>query len=69
MFDGSLSLSSSPIITYSWSFGDGVEASQVTVTHTYTISNLYMIILLVADQIGLTGTTTQTVQIEPQSPE
>jgi subtilisin family serine protease len=58
-FDGSAS--SDPNgrpLTYAWSFGDGGTATGPTPTHTYADNGDYTVTLTVADESGLTTTTT-----------
>jgi PKD repeat protein len=66
-FDGSGSSDADgPIVTYSWSFGDGGTASGETsplVTHTYGASGAFAVTLTVTDDAGATGTQQQVVNI------
>jgi PKD repeat protein len=49
------------IVSYSWNFGDGTTGSQVTTSHTYSISGIYTIILTITDNTQLTSNYSITV--------
>ncbi|GAB6194014.1 fibronectin type III domain-containing protein [Desulfocastanea catecholica] len=54
-FDGSASTTANPpIMSYSWTFGDGSHATGQTVTHTFTEVGTYYTALTVTDKVGLT---------------
>ncbi|MBI1882237.1 MAG: PKD domain-containing protein [Chloroflexi bacterium] len=64
-FDGSGSSDSDgQIVSYTWNFGDGANASGVNVTHSYAISGTYQVTLTVIDNDGLTAQTIQAVTIQ-----
>ncbi len=51
------------IVNYAWSFGDGTNASGVSVSKTYATAGLYTVTLTVTDNGGATNTTTRAVTI------
>ncbi len=52
-----------PIVSYSWSFGDGSTASGRTATHSFNTPNTFAVTLTVTDQYNRTATTTQTIDV------
>lgn len=46
---------------YSWSFGDGTNATGVSVSHAYSMANTFSVTLTVTDNRGGISTATQTV--------
>jgi len=56
------------IISYFWDFGDGTNASGVTVSHAYTDSGTYTVTLIVTDSDNATATTTATKTILNRPP-
>jgi PKD repeat protein len=57
------------IANYDWDFGDGSpHASGVTVQHTYALPSAYNVTLVVTDDTGRTGVTTQTVTAASSNP-
>ena len=58
----------SAITSYAWNFGDGSTGTGKVVSHTYTQStspgNSYNVTLTVANDRGLTATTTQAVSVD-----
>ncbi|MDX6327111.1 MAG: hypothetical protein QOK15_3465 [Nocardioidaceae bacterium] len=55
-------------LTYAFSWGDGTTTpaqSAAKATHTYTAAGSYAVSVTVRDTGGLTGTTSQTVKIDP----
>lgn len=52
-FDGSRSVErASAIIRFEWHFGDGESAQGPKVSHTYTRNGMYLVTLIVTDQLG-----------------
>lgn len=51
------------IVGYSWNFGDGTTGSGMTVYHTYAAPGIYTVSLVVTDDEGFTGSTSQTVEV------
>jgi len=63
-FDGSPSSDSDGTITrYGWQFGDGAVGSGVTVSHTFAGGRSYGVQLVVMDDRGGLGTSSQTVDL------
>ncbi len=63
-FDGSASSSEQPpIVSYSWTFGDGDIAEGASVMHTYSTPGTYHAILTVRDSAGLTAQVSTPVLI------
>ena len=62
---------SSPISSYSFTFGDGSAQvgpqSGATAGHTYTTAGTYTVTVTATDGNGLTSQATQTVTVSPQS--
>ena len=61
--DGSGSTDDGSIAGYTWSFGEGPDVTGVTASHTYTAGGTYTITLTVADNLGVTASTTRTVTV------
>jgi PKD repeat protein len=57
-----------PLLTYSWSFGDGATASGVKVTHAYTDEGSYTATLTVKDNDMATSTATKAFSIQNVAP-
>jgi PKD repeat protein len=51
------------IVSYYWDFGDGSNATGVTVEHTYEINGTYTVTLTVTDDDGATNSTSSTKTI------
>lgn len=67
-FDGSGSSSKQPpIISYSWGFGDGSNASGAVVSHTYSVAGSYESKLDVTDSVGLTGQASTPIIVSKAS--
>lgn len=49
------------IVSYSWSFGDGMTGSGVTVSHLYPYEGTFPVTLTVTDNSGKTGQSVQNV--------
>jgi PKD repeat protein len=61
-FNGSGSIDiDGKIKSYSWSFGDGTNASGVEVYHKYTSEGTFTAILTVKDNLGMTDTDTSVI--------
>ena len=67
LFDGSASRSPSnnPIVSYAWNFGDGGTASGVTATHAYSAPGTYVVRLTVADGVGRSASSSQSLTVGP----
>ncbi|MEZ4700751.1 MAG: FG-GAP-like repeat-containing protein [Rhodothermales bacterium] len=61
--DGSASTDDGAIVSYDWTFGDGATATGATASHTYGAYGTYTVTLTVTDDLGATGSTSQTVTI------
>ncbi|HEX7797193.1 MAG TPA: PKD domain-containing protein, partial [Vicinamibacterales bacterium] len=65
-FDGSTSSDADgSIVSYSWTFGDGANATGATASHAYTIAGNYSAVLKVTDNQGAIGTVTVPVTVNP----
>jgi len=51
------------VTAWSWTFGDGETALERNPTHTYPATGTYTVALLVSDNAGATGTSSQTVAV------
>jgi len=54
------------LVSWSWNFGDNTtppEQSQQNPSHTFTTAGIYQVTLTVTDDLGTTGTTTQSVTV------
>ena len=57
------------IVAYNWDLGDGSSTSGINITHTYTGAGTYTVLLVVTDDSGNTGSTSNTVSVgENESP-
>lgn len=57
-----------PIESYHWDFGDGTEATDPTVTHTYVAAGDYELILTLTDSKGGISQMIQTVSVALTTP-
>jgi PKD repeat protein len=65
-FDASGSLdtpSDQSTLSYAWDFGDGYYGVGKTMSHTYTTSGLYTVVLIVLDDDGVMDTDIMTVSV------
>jgi len=62
------SRSSSDIVEYLWSFGDGATGSGLTVSHTYTDRGTYTVFLTVTTQNGDTAQAEVAVVVHSKKP-
>jgi hypothetical protein len=64
-FDGSKSTDpdAGDTLGYAWTFDDGAKAVGATVSHTFVFPGAHKGVLKITDSIGLTATTTATVQV------
>ncbi|MBO5289059.1 MAG: PKD domain-containing protein [Spirochaetales bacterium] len=62
-FDASQSTDNGTIKSYAWDFDDGTKSTEMTTKHAYSKAGTYTVTLTVADEEGLTGTTTIKVTI------
>ena len=51
------------IVSYAWDFGDGSVASGQDVSHTYTSRGVYVAVLTVTDNLGLTSTAQVDIRV------
>ena len=65
-FDASASTSASPIVKYSWDFGDGGRASGVVAQHVYTQPGSFRVTMTVQNQTGFQNTATVAIAIQAQ---
>ncbi|MGB9135286.1 MAG: PKD domain-containing protein [Candidatus Bathyarchaeia archaeon] len=56
------------IVTYFWTFGDGTNATGVTVSHSNVDNGVYTVTLTVTDDDGATATATATKTISNRPP-
>jgi len=62
-FDASQSSGISPIVSYSWNFGDTETGTGLTTSHTYTAAGTYTVILTVTDSNGNFGYDSVTITV------
>jgi chitodextrinase len=73
LFDASTSQAptNNPIVTYSWSFGDGGTGTGRTATHDYSAPGTYIVTLTIIDGFGRSAATSQSLTVgagvEPSS--
>lgn len=65
-----LSFSSNPALplTYSWSFGDGSNSSQMNPTHVYNAPGVYNVCLYITDAGGCADSSCQTITVGNSGP-
>jgi PKD repeat protein len=65
LFDASTSKApgNNPIASYTWDFGDGARSSGRTASHGFDEAGTYVVTLRVADQLGRSGATTQSITV------
>jgi PKD repeat protein len=56
------------IASYAWDFGDGATGTGVTATHAYAAAGTYTATLVVTDDEGAKGTTSQQVVVTAPAP-
>jgi PKD repeat protein len=56
------------IVSYVWNFGDGVTATGVSVSHSYSNIGSYTVTLIVTDDDGATDTDSTTKTVKNKSP-
>jgi len=52
-------------LTFNWTFGDGMNASGVNVSHTFELHGIYNITLTSWDKVGNEGNTTYSIVVQP----
>jgi hypothetical protein len=63
-FDGNASTDSDgTIVSYLWSFGDGMTGTGATVQHAYTVAGTYSVTLTVTDNDGKSSTAQTTAKV------
>lgn len=68
-FDGSASTDSDgTLVSYSWSFGDGVAGSGVSVSHSYAAPGTFNVTLTVQDNSGSTASDSALVVVSAPPP-
>lgn len=55
------------VVSYVWSFGDGVTASGQSVQHTYTSAGAYTVVVTVVDSSGATASATAPATVSGSS--
>jgi hypothetical protein len=65
LFDASTSQAptNNPIVTYSWSFGDGGTGTGRTATHDYSAAGTYIVTLTIIDGFGRSAATSQSLTV------
>ena len=62
-FDGSSTLAKSPIISYTWDFGDGLAGDGIVPTHMYSLPGVYSVTLTVVDQQNLADSAVSAIRV------
>ncbi len=57
-----------PLLTYSWTFGDGSTGTGISVSHTYADEGTYTVTLTVTDDDSAVDVTTMTVPVTNAAP-
>jgi PKD repeat protein len=60
---GACGSSSGTITSYQWNFGDGATASGKLASHAFARQQTYLVTLTITNDVGLTASTTQSVQV------
>ena len=64
VFDGSGSIPrGNPLVSWTWSFGDGSSGSGVQTSHVYLAPGTYIAILTVTDSLGASGFTAKPIVV------
>src|SRR5262249_58404156 len=65
-FDGTGSMGpDGTVVSYEWDFGDGATATGTTASHSYASSGTYTAELTVRDDYGASGSSSQTITVNP----
>jgi PKD repeat protein len=51
------------IVSYNWSFGDGVTSKEPVIDHTFTASGIYTVTLTITDNVGATAQATTMITV------
>jgi len=51
------------VVSYAWDYGDGTTGTGKTPSHTYATAGTYTVTLTVTDDLGATGSTTNSVTV------
>ena len=63
-FSATLEPGSSPVLGYTWNFGDGVSSRGASVDHTYTRNGIYNIALTIESLNGMSGNQNASITIQ-----
>ncbi len=64
-FDGTGSTDDGAIVSWDWDFGDGNTGIGSTASNIYATAGSYTVTLIVTDDAGATGETSQSVTVDP----
>ncbi len=53
------------ITSYQWDFGDGAHGSGTSTSHVYGSAGTFVVQLIVTDNTGATGVTTNSITVNP----
>ena len=68
-FDGSGSIpNGSPLVSWTWSFGDGSSGSGTQVTHVYLTPGTSAVVLTVTDSLGASGFAVNSIVVTAPAP-